>query len=598
MSLQIKTSGLGPTASPKPTPPRQIHRRALSTSSLSSTPSSDAPPPQPQTIPPNRNAWVLTINGKYSMCNNPARFTTLTPIRPVRTSAGTTARGVGTVRLRTRLRNGRVTSLALADVLFVPDHAFSTASLHGLLPRGATFDSSEGGVVRDARRRQLAWFPRSALTTAGLWCLRLVGEWDRLFPADAPPERKPAGMHTLCLVEGKEDDDEEDEEESDEDDGMGAILDWATPEEDREFVRKNWGSRLMFQLSFGLKSSEGIPYAGVRTIGDKDTPGLNRNAWVVLPCWSHSICNDRDKFISYDELIEPIPLHCELGRTAASVVGIGEVRLHLRLRSGQTTECVLANVLHAPGAALNLVTCLNMGDMAGVGACADEDAWCLTLDFGARGNGSELRRKDGSQAAWFPTERKTEAGLSVLRQHGVFDRLWRPPYLPRDSRPRLMLSSWVEGNPWDLLMPVVGGKMLMAEMRKLVTETGSGAEKAATARFRCKPVIGMDGPQEYAVLSGDADPQHPGSKRKGAKKRKSKKRSPEAGPPVEIIGPSLHDFQLEVKGGSQWSKYRFIKVNWWSRPRFQAHYGLSMSPKDLEEGNEILDEYKTFGYFS
>ncbi|KAL1633839.1 hypothetical protein SLS56_002719 [Neofusicoccum ribis] len=304
MSLQIKTSGLGPTASPKPTPPRQIHRRALSTSSLSSTPSSDAPPPQPQTIPPNRNAWVLTINGKYSICNNPARFTTLTPIRPVRTSAGTTARGVGTVRLRTRLRNGRVTSLALADVLFVPDHAFSTASLHGLLPRGATFDSSEGGVVRDARRRQLAWFPRSALTTAGLWCLRLVGEWDRLFPADAPPERKPAGMYTLCLVEGEVvergenddddddddededdeeyeegDDDEEDEEESDEDDGMGAILDWATPEEDREFVRKNWGSRLMFQLSFGLKSKfdpcrrEGAVFGEadlVRTVDSED----------------------------------------------------------------------------------------------------------------------------------------------------------------------------------------------------------------------------------------------------------------------------------------------------------------------------------------
>ncbi|KZV91721.1 hypothetical protein EXIGLDRAFT_719112 [Exidia glandulosa HHB12029] len=38
------------------------------------------------------------------------------------------------------------------------------------------------------------------------------------------------------------------------------------------------------------------------------------------------------------------------------------------------------------------------------------------------------------------------------------------------------------------------------------------------------------------------------------------------------------------------TKYSVIKDGWGSRPNFQYSYGLKMTPEDLEEGEEILNQ--------
>lgn len=67
--------------------------------------------------------------------------------------------------------------------------------------------------------------------------------------------------------------------------------------------------------------------------------------------------------------------------------------------------------------------------------------------FGALGI-SALGIGEGEVLAWFPHQRRTERGLFVLRQAGVFDRLWFPYHRPEEGgRPALMLTSWPEWEP-------------------------------------------------------------------------------------------------------------------------------------------------------
>ncbi|KAI9782186.1 MAG: hypothetical protein M1835_004077 [Candelina submexicana] len=42
-------------------------------------------------------------------------------------------------------------------------------------------------------------------------------------------------------------------------------------------------------------------------------------------------------------------------------------------------------------------------------------------------------------------------------------------------------------------------------------------------------------------------------------------------------------------GPDPFSRYRFIKDGWGRRSKFQASYGLDMSPDGIDEGNVILE---------
>ncbi|KAI9697690.1 MAG: hypothetical protein M1836_004640 [Candelina mexicana] len=42
-------------------------------------------------------------------------------------------------------------------------------------------------------------------------------------------------------------------------------------------------------------------------------------------------------------------------------------------------------------------------------------------------------------------------------------------------------------------------------------------------------------------------------------------------------------------GPEPFTRYRVIKDGWGSRRKFQASYGLDMSPEGIEEGNAILE---------
>ncbi|KAF4308352.1 hypothetical protein GTA08_BOTSDO04577 [Botryosphaeria dothidea] len=346
------------------------------------------------------------------------------------------------------------------------------------------------------------------------------------------------------------------------------------------------------------------------------TPGLNINAWVVLCGYSHAICNDRKKFISYDSFASPIPVYSFIGKTGVHAIGVGEVRLHIRLENGRIRACMIKTVLHVPDAAVNLLTMANMADLAG-----SKDGW--TVKFGP---GGKLVEKDGGRTlAWFPCRRRTEEGLFVLRQGYQFDRLWFP-YHPKEKRSDFLLTCWVEEQPLKVLKPIRGPEELRKEMRKLFTDTDDEAKESALERLLVKDRIDIDQDDlDEAMVDlvvwlaeslkckeqeptsrgshaqkGRARETHPKSKDKEERKTQSRGKGPVPMEqrPVDVIGWSLHDGRKLVKGGKQWSKVRFLKKNWRNRYRFQLHYGLTMNPKDLEEGDEILSDYRERGYYS
>lgn len=216
LTVEVKTRGVGPTASPKLTPPRTSLRNTPSIESISSEPTPEpdtiSPPPKPenppiirrppsssqeeseeadQTIPPASNdvtdpsssSFILSPRAALSTCNDASRFTTFTPITPMQvknvvvvpSTAGyveLTATAIGTVKLP--IGAGR--RLTLPNVLFVPLSPVSVIAGEslwgekaGVWPGGRLLRGGKGGeggggggggggVVVDREGRKRAWF--------------------------------------------------------------------------------------------------------------------------------------------------------------------------------------------------------------------------------------------------------------------------------------------------------------------------------------------------------------------------------------------------------------------------------------------------------
>ncbi|KAK0659090.1 hypothetical protein DIS24_g4234 [Lasiodiplodia hormozganensis] len=221
LTVEVKTRGVGPTASPKLTPPRtSLLRNTPSIESISSSeptpePNTISPPPKPenppirpssssqeesepdQTIPPAKtdvttdadpppsssssSSFILSPKAALSTCNDASRFTTFTHITPMQVknvpvvpSSSTTpntgyveltATAIGTVKLPI---GGAGRRLTLPNVLFVPLSPVSVIAGEslwgekaGVWPGGRLVrggGGGGGGVVVDREGRKRAWF--------------------------------------------------------------------------------------------------------------------------------------------------------------------------------------------------------------------------------------------------------------------------------------------------------------------------------------------------------------------------------------------------------------------------------------------------------
>lgn len=221
LTVEVKTRGVGPTASPKLTPPRTSLRNTPSIESISSEPTPEpntiSPPPKPenppirpssssqeeseeadQTIPPASSSsndvvtaadadppsssFILSPRAALSTCNDASRFTTFTSITPMQVKnvvvpsttgyVELTATAIGTVKLP--IGPGR--RLTLPNVLFVPLSPVSVIAGEslwgekaGVWPGGRLLRGGKGGeggggggggggVVVDREGRKRAWF--------------------------------------------------------------------------------------------------------------------------------------------------------------------------------------------------------------------------------------------------------------------------------------------------------------------------------------------------------------------------------------------------------------------------------------------------------
>ncbi|KAF4541720.1 uncharacterized protein LTHEOB_8301 [Lasiodiplodia theobromae] len=219
LTVEVKTRGVGPTASPKLTPPRtSLLRNTPSIESISSSseptpePNTVSPPPKPenppiqrtpsssqeesepdQTIPPPAKtdvtadadppSFILSPKAALSTCNDASRFTTFTHITPMQVKnvpvvpstpntgyVELTATAIGTVKLPI---GGPGRRLTLPNVLFVPLSPVSVIAGEslwgekaGVWPGGRLVRGGKGGgeggggggVVVDREGKKRAWF--------------------------------------------------------------------------------------------------------------------------------------------------------------------------------------------------------------------------------------------------------------------------------------------------------------------------------------------------------------------------------------------------------------------------------------------------------
>ena len=98
------------------------------------------------------NNWVVDSGANRHMCNDGEKFVEFRYLKPdesrkVRVGDGFSleAIGKGTIKVRTKSTNGKITKCVLRDVLYVPDLRFNLLSVSRTVKGGKTVNFSESG---------------------------------------------------------------------------------------------------------------------------------------------------------------------------------------------------------------------------------------------------------------------------------------------------------------------------------------------------------------------------------------------------------------------------------------------------------------------
>ncbi|OJD36401.1 copia [Diplodia corticola] len=313
-------------------------------------------------------------------------------------------------------------------------------------------------------------------------------------------------------------------------------------------------------------------------------PALNPNAWVLAPQGWHHICNNRSLYATFDE-IELNPMHTRFGKTGDVAVGIGTIRLPVRLKDGQTLRLPFGEVLFAPTRKANSLSLKRLNHS---GTAIDHRS----------GLGYDVNDRN---IMWFPNS----GGLPTLRLDGVPDRLYLDNEFTDDEAAASYCDAWIKQQP---VLRAINGFAEALQVIARLKEANPRTDPALVRRLLAKRVVNIT-VEDFVKLLGI----HVGGGAAAAAPafaQGASPLSPTMQPSRPYSGPSARqplgprssappNARASMPPAKRLPAPRneFIRSQWGSRAAFQSSYGLTMTPEDIEEGEAILEKFRRNGLF-
>lgn len=282
-------------------------------------------------------------------------------------------------------------------------------------------------------------------------------------------------------------------------------------------------------------------------------PALNPNAWVLAPQGWHHICNNRSLYATFDE-IEPNPMYSRFGKTGDVAVGIGTIRLPVRLKDGQALRLPFGEVLFVPTRKANSLSLKRLNHS---GTAIDHRS-----GFAYDANDRNIM--------WFPNS----GGLATLRLDGVPDRLYLDNEFTDDERSASYCDAWIKQQP---VPRAVNGFAEALQVIARLKEANPRTDPALIRRLLSKKVVNISVEDFVKLLGihvvvpppGQASGTSPLSPTLQASRPYS---TPAARQP---LGPRPN-VRASMPPAKRLPAPRndFIKNQWGSRAAFQSSYGL------------------------
>lgn len=287
-------------------------------------------------------------------------------------------------------------------------------------------------------------------------------------------------------------------------------------------------------------------------------PALNPNAWVLAPQGWHHICNNRSLYTAFDE-IEPNSMYSRFGKTGDLAVGIGMIRLPIRLKDGQTLRLPFGEVLFVPARKANSLSLKRLNHS---GTAIDHRS-----GFAYDANDRNIM--------WFPNS----GGLPTLRLDGMPDRLYLENAFTDDERSASYCDSWIKHQP---VLKAINGFTEALQAVTRIRDTNPRTDPALIRRLLAKKVVNVTVEDLIKLLGIQFLATSP-----GGQIRDNSPLSPtlQAQRPFSVpgarqpLGPRSSappNARNSMPSGKRMPVTRndFIKNQWGSRTAFQSSYGL------------------------
>ncbi|KKY16681.1 hypothetical protein UCDDS831_g06858 [Diplodia seriata] len=292
-------------------------------------------------------------------------------------------------------------------------------------------------------------------------------------------------------------------------------------------------------------------------------PALNPHAWVLAPQGWHHICNNRSLYSTFDE-IEPNPMHTRFGKTGDVAVGIGTIRLPVRLKDGQTLRLPFGEVLFAPTRKANSLSLKRLNHS---GTAIDHRS-----GFAYDANDRNIM--------WFPPN--SGGGLPTLHLDGAPDRLYLDNEFTDDERSASYCDAWIKQQP---VLRAINGFAEALQVIARLKDATPRTDPALVRRLLAKRVVNVTVEDFIKLLGihvgGAAAP--PAIIAQGASPLSPSMQAsrPYSGPPSarQPLGPrnsAPPHARASMPPAKRLpaSRNEFIKLQWGSRAAFQSSYGL------------------------
>ncbi|EKG16645.1 hypothetical protein MPH_06099 [Macrophomina phaseolina MS6] len=287
-------------------------------------------------------------------------------------------------------------------------------------------------------------------------------------------------------------------------------------------------------------------------------PALNPNAWVLAPQGWHHICNNRSLYATFDD-IEPNPMYSRFGKMGDVAIGIGTIRLSVRLKDGRTQRLPFGEVLFVPTRKANSLSLKRLNHS---GTAIDHRS-----GFAYDANDRNIM--------WFPNS----GGLPTLRLDGLPDRLYLDNVFTDDERSSSYCDSWIKQQP---VLKAVNGFAETLQVLSRIKDTNPRTDPALVRRLLAKKVINVTIEDLVKLLGIQFLATSPAGQMRGSSPLSPSlqaQRPFSTASARQPLGPRSSappNARASVPSGKRLpvERHEFIKNHWGSRPAFQSSYGL------------------------